>query len=43
MDLTIEVTLDTVQVQHPGVARGSLVNTEEPFHAAVTQPGVAAQ
>ena len=43
MDLTIEVTLDTVQVQHPGVARGSLVDTEEPLHVAVTQPGVAAQ
>ena len=43
VDLTIEVTLDTVQVQHPGVAGGSLVDAEEPLHVAVTQPGVAAQ
>ena len=43
VDLTIEVTLDIVQVQHPGVAGGPLVDAEKPLHVAVTQPGVATQ
>lgn len=43
VDLAIEVTLDILQVQDPGVAGGPLVDAEEPLHVAVTQPGVAAQ
>lgn len=43
VDLAIEVTLDILQVQDPGVAGGPLVDAEKPLHVAVTQPGVAAQ
>ena len=43
VDGPVETALNQVQVQHPGVAGGSLVDAEQPLHGAVTQPGVAAQ
>ena len=42
-DLTIEVTLDIVQVLDPGEAGGALVDAQQPLHVAVAEPGVAAQ
>ena len=43
VDGAVEAALDQVQVHHPGVAGGPLVDAEQPLHGAVTQPGVAAQ
>ena len=43
VDLAIEVTLDIVEVQDPGVAGGPLVDAEEPLHVTVAKPRVAAQ
>ena len=43
VDGPVEAALDQVEVQHPGVAGGSLVDAEQPLHGAVTEPGVAAQ
>ena len=43
VDGAVEAALEQVQVQHPGVAAGSLVDAQQPLHGAVAEPGVAAK